>query len=302
MTSRFKKMILFLGDLASLFLALVLVLRVRYPQVAFNGQFQKHLWPFLLVFIFWLITIYTSGLYDLNLRVKSRRFLKAITSAAAFASLLSIIYFYLNVASSVAPRTNLVLFIAFFLGLFFIWRSLYQTIKHAVPGVGLAIMGNNEKSRALQIELNKNPGADYKLEIIIPNESELEKLKTQVENEKVKVVVVCDDFGSAKATDFLLKLLQNRISVYSYPDFYELLSGKIPVEEIGAYWFLENLRENQRNYFNFLKRIMDIVGALIVLVVSLIFWPLIAIIIKLESNGPVFFRQKRLGRQGKIFT
>jgi exopolysaccharide biosynthesis polyprenyl glycosylphosphotransferase len=302
MTSGFKKTILFSGDLASLFLALALVLLVRYPQAAFNNQFQKHFWPFLLVFIFWLIAIYISGLYDLNLRTKSRRFLTAISSAAAVASLISITYFYLNVASSVAPRTNLALFIVFFLGLFFIWRYLYQTIQRAVPGVGLAIMGNNEKSRALQAELAKNPGAGYRLEVFIANETELEKLKQQVENEKVKVVVVCDNFNSAQVADSLLNLLQNRISVYSYPDFYELLSGKIPVEEISANWFLENLRENQRDYFNFLKRIMDLIGALIVLVVSLIFWPLIALIIKLESQGPVFFRQQRLGRQGKLFT
>jgi exopolysaccharide biosynthesis polyprenyl glycosylphosphotransferase len=302
MTSRLKKIILLLGDLAFLFLALVLVLLVRYPQAAFNNQLQQHFWPFLLVFIFWLISIYISGLYDLNLRTRSRRFLKAIMSAAAVASLVSIIYFYLNVAGSVAPRTNLVLFIGFFLILFFIWRYLYQIISHAVAGIGLAIMGNNEKSRALQAELNKNPGAGYKLELLINGEDQLAELKSQVENEKVKVVVVCDDFNSAKATDSLLRLLQNRISVYSYPDFYELLSGKIPVEEISANWFLENLRENQRNYFNFLKRIMDIAGALIVLIISLIFWPLIALIIKLESRGPVFFRQKRLGRQGKQFT
>jgi exopolysaccharide biosynthesis polyprenyl glycosylphosphotransferase len=302
MTSDLKKIILFLGDFASLFLALVLVLLVRYPQAAFNNQLLKHFWPFLLVFIFWLISIYISGLYDLNLRVRSRRFLKAIMSAAVIASLISIIYFYLNVAGSVAPRTNLILFIGFFLILFYLWRYSYQTIRRAVPGIGLAIMGNNEKSRALQMELSRNPGAGYKLELQINGEGELEKLKTQVEDDKVKVVVVCDDFNSAKATDSLLSLLQNRISVYSYPDFYELLSGKIPVEEISANWFLENLRENQRNYFNFLKRIMDISVALIVLITSSIFWPLIALIIKLESHGPVFFRQKRLGRQGKQFT
>lgn len=302
MTSGFKKIILLLGDLASLFLALVLVLMVRYSQAAFSDQLQKHFWPFLLVFAFWLISIYIGGLYDLNLRVRGRRFLKAVMSAATVASLISIIYFYLNVASSVAPRTNLVLFIAFFLGLFFIWRYLYQAIQHVVPGVGLAIMGNNEKSRALRNELDKNLGAGYKLELQISGEEELEKLKNQTESEKIKIVVVCDDFGSARTTDFLLNLLQNRISVYSYPDFYELLSGKVPVEEVSATWFLENLRENQRRYFNSLKRIMDILGALTVLIISLIFWPLIALIIKLESRGPVFFRQKRLGRQGKLFT
>ncbi|MHB8904160.1 MAG: sugar transferase, partial [Patescibacteria group bacterium] len=85
------------------------------------------------------------------------------------------------------------------------------------------------------------------------------------------------------------------------PDFYELLSGKIPVEAIGPDWFLENLKEGQKNYFNFLKRLIDIILALIILIISLPGWPLIALIIKLESRGPVFFRQIRLGLNEKEF-
>jgi lipopolysaccharide/colanic/teichoic acid biosynthesis glycosyltransferase len=65
---------------------------------------------------------------------------------------------------------------------------------------------------------------------------------------------------------------------------------------------LENLRENQKNSFNFFKRVCDVVGALATLAISIIFWPLVAIIIKLESKGPVFIKQARLGHQGKTFT
>jgi len=302
MNSRFQKIILLLGDLASLSLALILVISIRYAKVDFSQELQNHFWPFLIIFTLWLTIIYTNDLYNLNLRVKSRRFLKAVSNTVVIASLLSIIYFYINVVSSVAPRTNLVLFIVFFLIIFFIWRYLYQVIRHAVPKIGLAIMGNNEKSYALKKELENNPGSGYRQELWIKDESELEKLKIQVGLGKINVVVVCDNFGSAKVADSLLNLLQNRISVYSYPDFYELLSGRIPVEEIGTNWFLENLRENKRTYFNFVKRIIDIIGAITVLTIFIPFWPLMALVIKLESRGSVFFRQTRLGRQGKKFT
>jgi exopolysaccharide biosynthesis polyprenyl glycosylphosphotransferase len=302
MNSRLKKAILFIGDFASLFLALSMVLSVRYPQADFNSQLIRHLGPFSFVFIVWLIIIYVSGLYDLNLRVKGRRFFRGVLSATAMASLISIIYFYINVASNVSPRTNLVLFIVFFLIIFYAWRYLHQTISHAVPKTGLAIIGSNQKSLTIVEELKRNPSAGYQAELIIKSESEFSELKTQVENGKIKIIVVCDDFSTSGTTDNLLSLLQNRISVFSYPDFYELLSGKIPVEAISATWFLENLRENQKNYFNLFKRILDIIGAAADFLLSIIFWPLIAIIIKLESKGPVFIKQSRLGRRGIYFT
>jgi exopolysaccharide biosynthesis polyprenyl glycosylphosphotransferase len=302
MNSRLKKVILFIGDFTSLFLALSMVLSVRYPKIEFNSQLLSHIGPFSFIFVIWLITIYVSGLYDLNLRVKGRRFFRGVMSTTVMASLLSIIYFYINITSSVTPRTNLALFIAFFVVIFYAWRYLHQTISHAVPKTGLAIIGSNQKGLTIAEEIKKNPGAGYQTELIINSEAEFSDLKTQVENGKIKVIVVCDDFSSSGSANNLLSLLQNRISVFSYPDFYELLKGKIPVEAISATWFLENLRENQKNSFNFFKRVCDVVGALATLAISIIFWPLVAIIIKLESKGPVFIKQARLGHQGKTFT
>jgi exopolysaccharide biosynthesis polyprenyl glycosylphosphotransferase len=52
----------------------------------------------------------------------------------------------------------------------------------------------------------------------------------------------------------------------------------------------------------FLKRVIDVVGATVALIVILPFVPILAIVIKLDSPGPVFFRQKRVCKEGKIFT
>lgn len=51
-----------------------------------------------------------------------------------------------------------------------------------------------------------------------------------------------------------------------------------------------------------IKRIMDIVGALIGCVVTILITPFVCIAIKLESEGPVFFKQKRVGRNGRVFS
>ena len=51
----------------------------------------------------------------------------------------------------------------------------------------------------------------------------------------------------------------------------------------------------------FIKRIIDILGSLIGMIILLPLFVIIAILIKLTSEGPVFFRQERLGKDGKVF-
>ena len=51
-----------------------------------------------------------------------------------------------------------------------------------------------------------------------------------------------------------------------------------------------------------MKQLIDTVLAIVVLVITLPLWPIIAIVIKLESRGPIFFKQIRLGRNEKPFN
>ena len=65
---------------------------------------------------------------------------------------------------------------------------------------------------------------------------------------------------------------------------------------------MQNINLEGRGVFYFFKRIIDIILSLIILLITGIFWPFIAIIIKLESKGPVFFTQIREGKNGKLFN
>lgn len=298
----FKKITLLLGDLAFLHLALFLTLTARYGA-GWSGYWNGHWRNFLPIFLFWLLIFYINGLYNLNLAFRNRRFFRLTANAAAFSSLLSVLYFYLNVQSAIAPKTNLAIFIVIFVGIFLLWRALYQAlIRPLVPDNNLAIIGSNQHANELLKELTKNPGSGYAVALIIRSQEELEGLERHFRNKEIRTVVVADDFGqSEKLSRALFDCLGEPIDFFNYPDFYELVSGKVPIEAIGPSWFLENLREGRKNYFKFLKRLSDFFLALIVLIVSLPFWPLIILIIKLASRGPVLFRQTRLGKNGAKF-
>ena len=303
MSNRFKKLILFVGDLAILHLALFLTLVIRYPQTLWADNWANH-WPsFIVVFIIWLVIFHINDLYDLNLRITSRKFIRLTTNTVVISSALSILYFYLNVQSNITPKTNLAIFIVVFVALFIIWRGLYQAILHSfIPKDNLAIIGSGRLIDVLIAELAQRPGAGYQVAAIFRDPEELAELPASVRAKNIRTIVICDDFShNANLPDALFNCLAYQITFFNYPDFYELLTGKVPVEAISQNWFLENLQEGNKNYFNFFKRILDFIVALLILLVSLLFWPLIALGIKLSSRGPIFFLQTRVGRNEKEF-
>jgi exopolysaccharide biosynthesis polyprenyl glycosylphosphotransferase len=303
MLTKIKRLLLFLGDFLFLILALVLTLVIRYPQNEFNLRWSTH-WPhFLVIAGIWLLLFYINDLYNLNLKASGRKFFRLTINTAALASLFSILYFYINVQSNITPRTNLAIFIGLFVVLFFLWRGFYQALVYSViPKNNLAIIGSERQSAQLITELKNNPGAGYHTALIFKNADEIADLAASIKEKNIRAIVVCDYFGEdVKIREALFECLAYKVTFFNYPDFYELLTGKIPVEAIGPNWFLENLKEGQKNYFHFIKRFWDLSLALLIFLLSLPFWPLVALLIRLSGRGPIFFTQVRYGKNEKSF-
>ncbi|MEI7620370.1 MAG: sugar transferase, partial [Candidatus Falkowbacteria bacterium] len=99
----------------------------------------------------------------------------------------------------------------------------------------------------------------------------------------------------------LFNCLPLGISYTTLPNFYEKITGRVPLEIIGQSWFLENLDLADKKIFEFIKRSFDLLLAIILLIVSGIFWPFIVLAIKFSSPGPVFFSQYRMGKNNIPF-
>jgi len=70
---------------------------------------------------------------------------------------------------------------------------------------------------------------------------------------------------------------------------------------INQEWFLEKLTEGTKRPYEFVKRLFDIIFSVIFGVISLVIFPIIALAIKINSRGPLLYRQKRVGQYGKEF-
>lgn len=91
------------------------------------------------------------------------------------------------------------------------------------------------------------------------------------------------------------------IRVEDWPSFYERLTGRIGIENLRPSWLIFSDGFHRASMTRTVKRVMDVGLALGFLVLGLPLFVAIAVAVKLESRGSIFFRQDRVGQGGKVF-
>ena len=101
----------------------------------------------------------------------------------------------------------------------------------------------------------------------------------------------------------LMDCYEHGLRVSTMSDLYEHLTDRVPVEHVGDSWFvvLPFQHSGQNLSFRLFKRGLDVLTAAIGLTLFGVLLPALALLIKLDSSGPVFYRQQRVGRAGKLF-
>lgn len=95
--------------------------------------------------------------------------------------------------------------------------------------------------------------------------------------------------------------IKNEIGFLHERVAFETFAEKVFIQDLSFSWFLENVRVEEKFFYEKMKRILDILFASIFLITTLPLWLLFAFLIFLEDQGPIFLRQKRVGKNGKIF-
>ena len=116
------------------------------------------------------------------------------------------------------------------------------------------------------------------------------------------VVVALADMRGAVPTAQLVECRLRGIRVEDWPTFYEKQTGKILVTDLRPSWLIYSDGFVKTTLVQRVKRGIDVVGAAVGLVLTLPLMLLIALAIKCDSRGPVLFRQRRVGQNGRIFV
>jgi sugar transferase (PEP-CTERM system associated) len=133
---------------------------------------------------------------------------------------------------------------------------------------------------------------------------DLAGLNEMVERDRISRVVIAE-LGGQSRERLAAALLDSRLRglrVNDAVDFYEEFSGKIWVEALNPQWFVYTNGFNRSHARVCLERCFDVASSLLLILLAAPLLLLIAIAIKVDSAGPVLFRQVRVGLHGKTFV
>ncbi|HAF21798.1 MAG TPA: hypothetical protein DHU55_10740 [Blastocatellia bacterium] len=138
----------------------------------------------------------------------------------------------------------------------------------------------------------------------VPVISDLAGLPEAIRESGANEVIVADPQVNGDALfDVMMRCGRRRgIEFRIAPSLFNCLPSKTEVDQIGALPMIRLFREPLSDFARGTKRISDIIIASLTLALLSPFWLLIALLIKLDSAGPIFYAQERVGMDGRIFV
>ena len=297
-----KKTILLIGDIGIFYLSLYLTLMARYGYPVTDENWSRHFWPFSVVFLSWLVIFFISDFYDLKTSYNLTALFNSLTRIFVINGAVAVVifYFFAPFIDSIRPQRVLIIDLIIVLIIIFIWRRIfYKFIKSSTIANRVLIIGRNKLSDELEEQIKRRPQLGYQVMTLENLPDDLNKFCL---DNQIDILVSALDLKDGLVSRKIFDCLSLEIDVYNISSFYEQIANKIPVEYIEHSWFLENLTEHSKKFYEITKRIADFILAIIGLVISIFLTPIIALIIKLESPGAVIFKQIRTGKNGKNFT
>jgi len=183
----------------------------------------------------------------------------------------------------------------------------YIVIMGVVEKEHVVFVGENDYTQDLLESVKKD--GQYVFAASLNNTDTKALGKEIVEMYKTKKFDVLVDFtdkllGDPKLTGKLLQYKLEGLQYYNYLEFYETYENKLPISHLSPKWFFENTGfEIYHNNFNLkAKRLLDLFFAMLIGIFAAPVIILAAIIVKLESKGPIFFIQERIGEGNKKFN
>lgn len=116
-----------------------------------------------------------------------------------------------------------------------------------------------------------------------------------------RIIVALEDRRGALPTRELVALRVQGVQVDDASSALAALTGRVWLRAVKPSWFVFSDGFHRSKWNDFVKRVVDLAGAILGLVVSMPIMALVALIVRFDSKGPIIYRQVRVGRMGKCF-
>jgi exopolysaccharide biosynthesis polyprenyl glycosylphosphotransferase len=302
---------LLIGDFLLFYLSLYLAIFLRkfgLPNMEIFNELQL---PFLYLFFIWSSIFFIFDFYEVSFFRKKIFFVKTILIFIFLATSIGTVYFYFQPQLGLTPRAILFLAVLNFAIFSSLWRMLFLKI------IGL----KNFKKNVFFLgycdeieEILEGKIFDYNIVGIYTKESIPNKIKEKTDvfdtlakikdfSENIDVLVFSPELKeNKKIIKIIFSSFPLNMNYVDFFNFYEEVMRKVPLRSLDEWWFLENISKKKNRMDKLAKRIFEVAGSFLGIIILIVFFPIIAFLIKIDSSGTVLYRQKRRGENGKDFT
>ena len=190
------------------------------------------------------------------------------------------------------------------------WRMAFSwLVRLPILVVRVYVLGTGERAQRLVQGLRQNPEIGFeiaswtgKMEGAVTRESVAAHLMEAVHKQKVhRVIVAMPDRRGTIPMKELLDLRMNGVKIEEATTWLEKISGKIEVENLYPSWLVFGEGFRRSTLFVVIRRGLSVIISLIGLILAAPLIPFIMLAICLDSRGPVFYTQTRVGKNGRLF-
>jgi len=198
------------------------------------------------------------------------------------------------------------------------WRlAIHWVLGHPELGERILIVGSGPIAVEIARETLGRPDAGFRVVGFVDNDPALvgqslinpkvigltSELATLVRSENIdRLVVAIGDRRGQFPTQELLRLsLSGDVSIEESASFYERLTGRVLLDMIRPSWLIFSSRGRRARINEIARAMMHRTVALLGAILSLPIAMVAAVLIKIDSRGPVLYRQERVGKNGRMF-
>ncbi len=290
--------------------SLILTLILRYGQFPSTDLLKLHLIPFSILFIAFVLVYFIAGLYEKHTSLFKGRLPYTLLNVQLVNTIVGISFFYFIPYFSITPKFVLFLFLVLSLVFMYVWR-IFFVIKFRkekkIDSVQKAILiADSSESQELVDEVNNNSRYDISfVKVIKPSENKeqiIKEIRSIINDQNISQIVLdTNDKRLNSVIPLLYPMAMEGLLFFDIGRIYENIFDRIPISMVGQTWFIEHMSSMApKIVYDGVKRLIDIAVSLVLGIISIILYPLIIIMIKIEDNGEIFSYQNRIGQYNKI--
>ncbi|MCP4714282.1 MAG: sugar transferase [Deltaproteobacteria bacterium] len=311
-----RRFILMFGDFVLIVLAINLSGYLRF-DVEFN-IFDYFTGASFFVIVLYMLMLYVFDLYNVARTARPMQAALRIAVAVMFAGIFSTFLFYLLPDWKFIRGIFLIQMVLVWAGLSG-WRWVFAFVLHtALDREDVLIIGAGQGGIAL-FQMLQEAVSPYRVVGFLDDDPLVESqvrgfsewlgtvdnLPEVAGQKNIRTVILAvTNKRSSRLFRQLFAMRFKGMTILDMPAVIETLLGRVPVKHIREEWFIfaPGFYMLSRSYVWRLKRILDLSGALVLVLLSLPVMAVTALAIRLESKGPALFKQERVGMGNMVFT